>query len=73
MKRNNEGGCACVQTGDMLEISISFPQFFCDSKTVLKKNGVRNKNRGILLYIIWAIHIWILVIFKHRDFVLKFK
>ena len=51
MKRNNEGGCACVQTGDMLEISISFPQFFCDPKTVLKKNGVQNKKqRDIIIY-----------------------
>ena len=36
-KRNNEGGCACVWTGSMWEISVSFSQFFCDPKTVLKK------------------------------------
>mgnify|MGYP006880549824 CR=1 FL=1 len=33
-----EGGYACVEGGGIWEISVSSPQFCCDSKTTLKKS-----------------------------------
>ena len=33
---DNGGGYALVGTGSIWEISVSFPQFFCEHKTALK-------------------------------------
>lgn len=33
---DNEGGCACVGTGRIWELSVPFAQFCCEPKLTLK-------------------------------------
>ena len=40
---DNEGGCVCVGTENIWEISVPSPQFCCEPKTALKELSLINK------------------------------